>query len=87
MADRQVTATGKDKDGDIIRLCNSTSLWSPRSKSDVIYDIENGLHRYFVSISYLEDVDIKVVLRDGKKYLRTDPDKTTSNNLDNLPDC
>ncbi|PHS59767.1 MAG: hypothetical protein COB00_17375 [Alcanivorax sp.] len=87
MADRQVTATGKDEDGDIIRLCNSGSFWSPRSKADAIYDIENRIHRYFVRISYLEDVDIKVVTRDGKKYLRTDPDKTTSNNLDNLPDC
>lgn len=87
MADRQVTATGKDEDGDIMRLCNSENFWSPRSKAEAIYDIENGIHRYFVRISYLEDVDIKVVTRGGKKYLRTDPDKTTSNNLDNLPDC
>lgn len=87
MSNRQVTATGKDKDGDITRLCNSNSFWSPRSKADAIHDIEMGLHRYFVRINYLDEVDIKVITRNGKKYLRTDPDKTPSNNLDNLPDC
>ena len=41
MADRRVTATGKDSDGDITRLCNSGELWSPRSKADAVNDIEN----------------------------------------------
>jgi len=36
----------------------------------------------------LDRVDIEVVDDDEKgKYLRTDPDETTENNLDNLPDC
>jgi len=45
MADRQVTASGKDKDGDITKLCKSGEAWSPRQKADAIRDIENGTHR------------------------------------------
>lgn len=88
MADRQVTASGKDKDGDITKLCNSAynHIWSPRLKADAISDIENNIHRYYVTVNNRE-VEIKVVQRNGKKHLRTDPDKTTSNNLDNLPNC
>ena len=87
MARRQVTHSRKDKDGDITALCNPGQIWSPRMKNDVISDIDNGIHSYFVSINYKE-VDIHVVKHpNGKRYLRTDPDKTKTNNLDNLPDC
>ena len=48
MADRKVTASGKDKDGDIIKLCKSGEAWSPRMKADAIRDIENGTHTYYV---------------------------------------
>ena len=34
MAKRYVRQTGKDKDGDITRLCNSGQPWSPRAKVD-----------------------------------------------------
>jgi len=30
---------------------------------------------------------VHVVTVDGKKHLRTDADKSSQNNLDNLPDC
>ena len=40
MIEREVKASGKDKDGDIISLCNSDEKWSPRQKKDAIYDIE-----------------------------------------------
>lgn len=86
MADRQVYATGKDKDGDITKLCNSGQWWSPRKKSDAIDDIESGTYRYYVLVGK-EEVDIKVVKGTKGKYLRTDPDKTAKNNLDDLPDC
>ena len=88
MDDRRVTATGKDRDGDITRLCNAGSLWSPRSKEHVIRDIENRAHTYYVMDAQGRRADIHVagtVLT--KKYLRTDPDSSCSNNLDNLPDC
>ena len=47
MADRRVTASGKDRDGDITRLCNGGEYWSPRSKANAISDIESKTHSYF----------------------------------------
>lgn len=82
MASRQVTRTRKDKDGDITALCNPGRYWSPRSKRDAVQDIESERHNYWVSVRG-KRVDIHVV----NGHLRTDPDETTHNNLDDLPDC
>lgn len=86
MADRRVTATGKDGDGDITSVCNPGESWSPRMKANAIADIEGGLHTY-----YVEDrsgrSDVHVVDDPDGPYLRTDPDGSASNNLDELPDC
>lgn len=87
MADRRVTATGKDKDGDITKLCNSGQIWSPRRKADAIGDIENKIHTYYVRDSKGNRADIRVVNNGGNKYLRTVSDTSSANNLDNLPDC
>jgi len=86
MTDRRVKKTGKNDDGDITSLCNSGEIWSPRSKSSVISDIENGTHTYYVN----EDgsrTNVRVVEVSGKKHLRTTSDTTSKNNLGNLPDC
>ena len=48
MADRRVTKTGKDDDGDITKLCNPNADWSPRYKSSAIADIESETHTYYV---------------------------------------
>lgn len=87
MADREVTKSRKDKDRDITALCKSGEGWSPRLKQDAINDIEGGLHTYHVMDAAKGRVEIKVVQGSTGKYLRTDPDKTTKNNLDDLPDC
>ena len=86
MADRKVTKTGKDADGDITKLCNPGQDWSPRLKAGAISDIENGTHSYYVQTG-INRSDIHVVNGPSGKYLRSDPDSTSSNNLDNLPDC
>ncbi len=87
MARRKVTKTRKDSDGDITALCNPSYIWSPCYKSDAIRDIESKTHSYYV-VSGSQEVDIHVVNDPDKgKYLRTDRDKTSSNNLDDLPDC
>ena len=88
MADRRVKASGKDKDGDITKLCNSGEAWSPRMKADAIDDIEAKRHRYYTQDRNGNQSDVHVVTkRDGTKYLRTDPDGKSEDNLDNLPDC
>ena len=87
MADRPVTRTGKDRDGDITKLCKPGEYWSPRRKQDAINDIESGVHRYYVHWSDGQNTWIRVVNGPSGKYLRTDKDHTTKNNLDDLPDC
>jgi len=87
MADRKINASGKDKDGDITKLCKSGETWSPRQKADAIRDIETGTHTYYVQQSGTARVDITVVNGATGKYLRSTADKSSSNNLDNLPDC
>jgi hypothetical protein len=86
MADRQVTRTQKDSEGDIFALCDPGVLWSPRKKRDAINDIEYGIHKYYVSWPEGR-TEIHVVNGPNGKYLRTDRDNTTRNNLDDLPDC
>lgn len=86
MADRPVRKTQKDADGDILALCNDDSNWTPRLKADAIRDIESGTHTYHVPWTDGR-TEIRVVNGPTGKYLRTDRDKTTRNNLDDLPDC
>ena len=86
MAARIVQATRKDNDGDIAYLCNFVESWAPRHKNDVILDIEANIHSYGVFIAG-KTVEIQVVDGTAGKYLRTDPDKTEKNNLDELPNC
>ena len=86
MAGRRVTHTGKDKEGDITKLYNRDEPWLSRPKADAIRDIEYGVHTYYVE-SDGERVSIHVVDGPSGKYLRSDPDKTSTNNLDELPYC
>ena len=84
MADRQVTATGKDPDGDITKLCGG---WGSASKAQAIGDIESRTHTYYVQQPGTTRVDVHVVDGPSGKYLRSDPDSSSKNNLDNLPNC
>ena len=86
MARRRVTHSRKDQDGDITALCNQGAAWSPRLKAGAVADIESKTHQYFVGVGS-QEVDIHVVDGPTGKYLRTDPDTTSTNNLDDLPDC
>lgn len=87
MGKRYVRATGKNSQGDITRLCNSGEFWSPKSKADAISDIESGLHEYWVNWANSPETKIRVVNAPSGKYLRTDRDSTSRNNLDDLLDC
>ncbi|TAM48245.1 MAG: DUF3892 domain-containing protein [Gammaproteobacteria bacterium] len=87
MADREVRQTKKDKDGDILALCNAGNYWSPRAKQDAINDIESKAHTYYVMLPGGIRANVHVVKGPYGKYLRTDKDTTSKNNLDDLPDC
>lgn len=84
MAARRVTKTGKDQDGDITALCGG---WGRTRKALAIIEIESGLNRYYVQDRYGRQADVRVVNGPTGKYLRTDPNSSCSDNLDNLPDC
>jgi len=87
VAKRYVTRSGKDRDGDITKLCQPGADWSPRFKANAINDIESGLHEYWVNWTNSPETKIRVVNGSSGKYLRTDRDTTSRNNLDDLPDC
>lgn len=83
---RRIRQTDKDKDGDIIRVCNPDESWSPREKRDVINDIETGRHSYYV---IWRDRRVHVIVVSGPrgKHIRTEPDLTVKDNLAELPPC
>jgi hypothetical protein len=84
MATREVKRSGKDRDGDITRLCGDGDSWSV-SKAQAIADIESGDIRYKSGGSVVEVVVDPSV--SGGKYLRTRPGGGQANNLDELEDC
>lgn len=84
MADRQVTKTGKDSDGDITSLCGG---FGSVTKQTAIVEIEGRSHTYFVKDAAEQRADIHVVTGPTGKYLRTDPNSACADNLDSLPDC
>ena len=83
MTSRRVKRSAKDSDGDIIGLCGD---WGQVSKATAIRHIEGGQYRYYVRVRGAE-VDVIVAGTGPNKYLTTEPDYTTENNLDELPDC
>ena len=58
--------------------------WTEREDT-VVGEIEDGAN-YYVEVDD-ERVPVIVAEDDGRKHLRTDPDKTTQNNLLSLPHC
>ena len=87
MARRRVTNTGKDHDGNITRLCNVNEFWCARTKAAAIRDIDSREHCYFVRDDLGNEVEIRVVDDPAGRYLRTNPDDSGANNLDDLPNC
>ncbi len=87
MADRKVTATGKDSDGAIAQLCHSDEAWSPKPAADAISEIESNEHTYYIEDEQGRRADIHVFGFGDEKYLRTDPDSSCTNSLYLLPDC
>lgn len=82
MAYRRVTHA---RDGIITAIGNPGQFWSPRAKADTIRDIETRMRTYYVQWPE-QRTKTRVVNAAAGKYLRTDRDNTTRNNLDDLPD-
>jgi hypothetical protein len=78
--DRRVKATKKDKNGDIIALCNAGESWSPRRKADIIKDITGNKRSY-----YVEEAARRVYIRVAGDSLQTSKDAASVNHLEKLP--
>lgn len=93
MASHKVTQTGKGtvwtggQHRHIESLCLAEG--GSVSKSKAIWNIESRLESYYTEGGG-QRANVEVVQRCGRcasKYLRTDRDTTTKNNLLELPDC
>lgn len=56
-----------------------------KDEDTVIGEVEEG-REYFVEVGSAR-VTVLIAEREGRKYLRTDPDETAENNLLSLPTC
>jgi hypothetical protein len=57
-----------------------------KDEDTVIGEVEAG-HEYFVEVDGARVTVVVIEEDSGRKYLRTDPDQTTENNLLSLPLC
>ena len=85
--ERLVTAVQRDATGELAALCDENATWSPRSKKDIVADIESGKVRYYVDWGKGQRTLIQMVAGPRGNYLRTKPDRTERNNLSSLRDC
>jgi hypothetical protein len=87
MADRSVTHSEKDAQGDILGLCwQGIDGLKHVDRVTAIQQIVAGTHRYVVAIA---TPPVLVLARpaDNPTYLTTEADGISKNNLDNLPNC
>jgi len=87
MADRPIRQARHDADGDITAIGNNGQWWSPVHTNVAIAHIESGEHTYYVPWLNDPHTVIRVVNGTSGKYLRTDRDASSRNNLDDLPEC
>jgi hypothetical protein len=79
--DRRVKMTKRDRDGNIIALCNPGEPWSPRKTADIVKDIRAAKTSYYV----MESGKRAYVRLIPGSALETTADESSKNNLNNLP--
>ena len=88
MARRQVKCTTKDSMREVTHVGgqDNYAIRFYENEQAAIYHIENNIHSYFTYVDGFE-AEVRVVIINGRKHLRTNRDGTTQNNLSKLPDC
>ncbi len=82
--ERRIYSKKSDKDGDILYIYGN--YWGPVSVQEAVYQIENNLYQYYVDeAGYRSEVYVDQTPW-GRKFIKTFADKTSKNNLDNLPE-
>jgi hypothetical protein len=88
---RKVTHVERDSEKRTKALCMKEQGLRVVAAVAIHEILQNGQPQARYSPYYTDVGGIKAAVvveeRDGKTYLRTDPDRTTRNNLDALPDC
>ena len=81
---RPVTGVRTDALGNIVALCSPGEVWSPRSTTRIIRDIESGVHSYYV-LARSGPLTVRVVPATDGKLLWAAPEGTACNDLHDLP--
>lgn len=68
------------------RITHIGGDWGQITTEEGIRHIENGTYSYYVKVGS-DDAKVVVASRNGKKYLKTESDNTTVDNLLSLPNC
>lgn len=68
------------------RIISVGGDWGKISQPEAIRSIENGTYSYFVKVG-IYDAKVIIATHNGNKYLKTDRDTTTVDNLLSLPEC
>ena len=69
------------------RIQSIGGTWGKHSETDAIKHIEGGVNSYYTTGGGSEAKVIVVTHSSAKKYLKTDADSTTKDNLLSLPEC
>jgi alkanesulfonate monooxygenase SsuD/methylene tetrahydromethanopterin reductase-like flavin-dependent oxidoreductase (luciferase family) len=80
--DREITHTQKDPSGQVIAVAGD---WGRRAIGAALIDIQNTQHTYFITVDGTRH-DVQIVLGDGRRYVRTVPDLSQRDLLQDLPD-
>lgn len=84
---RQITCINKTPRYDAHdRIRTVGGSWGRESQPQVIRDIENRTHSYFVSVNGYT-VNVIVATNNGNKYIKTERDNVQPDNLLSLPEC
>jgi hypothetical protein len=81
----EITCIVPDSDDPDERIDSVGGLGWTKDEDTVIGEITEG-REYFVEVDSAR-VRVLVCDRDGRRYLRTDPDESAENNLLGLPTC
>ena len=68
------------------RIRNIGGDWGTIPESDAIRHIEQGVYNYHVRVNGY-DVKVIIATHEGRKYLKTETDSTTVDNLLSLNEC
>lgn len=85
---KQITCINKiDRNNPYERITHVGGTWGKITQQDAIRQIESRAESFYVSVRGHSVWVVVAVSRFGNKYLKTEPDGDTPDNLLSLPEC